>query len=412
MTKRMNNLFMTRYIFLIFISITSLLYPQKKPVVEEIINKVNIDSLMNNLSELTGEKEISLSAGNIKITSRYRNNLGNTYAFQYLKKKFDKIGLQVYQQDFLNDGQNIYAIQRGIEKPNQFILICAHYDDMPLGDFAPGADDNGSGTVAVLEAARILSKYQFNFSIIYALFDLEEQGLLGSAYFAQQARSHNDSIIAVINMDMISWDSNNDFAAEVHVQDVVNSIHLAQVFHDTNKNYNIGLKLFTNYPGSTASDHASFWRNGYTAAMLIESFKDFNSYYHQPGDDISKVNKPFYEKMTKLALGVLSEYAGTEKDTEVIRTTPTAFYLFYNYPNPFNLSTKIRYNISQETYTRLIVYDALGNEIAKLVDGIQKPNYYEIDFDERYTKNLSSGIYFYSLQAGNYFAVRKMILAK
>ncbi|MCX7875280.1 MAG: M28 family peptidase [Melioribacteraceae bacterium] len=403
---------MKRAILLIIILFSSTIFSQKKEVINEIIKKVSIDTLMNNLSILTGDKETSFGGGNIRITSRHRNSLGNTYALQYLKRKFEKIGLPVYQQDFLNDGQNIYAIQKGIKKPNQYVIICAHYDCMPFGDFAPGADDNGSGTIAVLEAARILSKYQFNYSIIYALFDLEEQGLLGSSYYAQQASMRKDSIIAVINLDMIGWDSNNDYAAEVHVQDVVNSIHLAQVFHDSNKNYEIGIKLFTNYPGSTASDHASFWRNGFTAAMLIESFKDFNFYYHQTSDDISKINKDFYEKMTKLAISVLSEYAGTEKDVEEIKTTPTAFYLSFNYPNPFNNSTKIRYNLSQETYTRLIVYDALGNEVFKLVDGIQKPNYYEINFDERFTKKLSSGVYFYSLQAGNYFAVRKMILTK
>lgn len=403
---------MIRFFLILLIFINTITLPQKKPIVEEIINKVSIDTLMNNLRELTGDKEISLGGGNIRITSRYSNSLGNIYALQYLKRKFEKIGLPVYQQDFLNDGQNIYAIQRGIQKPNQYVIICAHYDDMPFEDFAPGADDNGSGTIAVLEAARILSKYQFNFSIIYALFDLEEQGLLGSSYFAQQARSRNDSIIAVINLDMIGWDSNNDYAAEVHVQDVVNTIHLAQIFHDTNKNYDIGIKLFTNYPGSTSSDHASFWRYGYTAVMLIETFKDFNIYYHQPGDDVTKINKSFYEKMSKLAIAVLAEYAGTEKDTTFIKTYPAAHYLYFNYPNPFNNFTKIRYNISQETYTRLIVYDALGNEIIKLVDEIQKPNYYEINFDDRYTKNLSSGVYFYSLHTGNYFAVRKMIITK
>lgn len=400
-----------RILIFLFFLVANLL-AQKKEAIEKIINNVNIDTLMNNLSVLTGEKPTSIGAGEIKITSRHRNSLGNTYAAQFLKRKFQQIGLTVFQQDFLNDGQNIYAIQKGVQKPNQYVIICAHYDNMPFGDFAPGADDNGSGTVAVLEAARILSKYQFNYSIIYALWDLEEQGLLGSSYYAQQANLRKDSIIAVINLDMISWDSNNDYAAEVHVQDVANSIHLAQIFHDINKNNDIGIKLFTSYPGSTASDHASFWRNGYTAVLLIESFKDFNFYYHQTNDDITKVNQNFFNKMTKLALGVLAEYAGTERDTQQVISTPTAFHLFNNYPNPFNSSTKIRYNLAYESYTRLIVYDALGNELFKLVDGVQKPNYYEIEFDEKFTKNLASGIYFYSLQAGNYFAVRKMILVK
>lgn len=403
---------MNKKIFLLLIFIYSISFAQQKEIINAIISKVNIDSLMETLSQLTGDKETNIGGGNIRITSRYRSSLGNSYAAQFLKRKFQKLGLQVYQQDFMQDGQNIYAIQRGVQKPNNYVIISAHYDDMPIGDFSPGADDNGSGTCAVLEAARILSKYEFNYSIIYALFDLEEQGLFGSTYYAEQARMRKDSIIAVINLDMIGWDSNNDFASEVHVQNISNSIHLAQVFHDMNKNYSIGLQLFTNYPGSSASDHASFWRNGYTAVMLIESFKDFNFYYHQPGDDISKINKLFYERMTKLAVAVLSEYAGTDKDTIIYKPTPTAFHLSNNYPNPFNTSTKIRYNISNETFVRLSVYDALGNEVAKLVNEIQKPNFYEINFDENLTRKLSSGVYFYSLQAGNYFAVRKMVLAK
>ena len=74
-------------------------------------------------------------------------------------------------------------------KPNQQIIICAHFDSKPYSGPAPGADDNGSGTSAVLEAARILSKYKTDYTIIYALWDNEEIGLRGSAYYAQQASS-------------------------------------------------------------------------------------------------------------------------------------------------------------------------------------------------------------------------------
>ncbi|MDH3269585.1 MAG: T9SS type A sorting domain-containing protein, partial [Ignavibacteria bacterium] len=100
-----------------------------------------------------------------------------------------------------------------------------------------------------------------------------------------------------------------------------------------------------------------------------------------------------------------------------LEIVPSEFVLEQNYPNPFNPSTKIKYNIpsviasgtTQSQFVSLKVYDALGNEVVNLVDEEQTVGNYEIEFD---ATGLSSGIYFYKLQAGSFVETKKMILLK
>ena len=88
---------------------------------------------------------------------------------------------------------------------------------------------------------------------------------------------------------------------------------------------------------------------------------------------------------------------------------PEHFKLAQNYPNPFNPATKIQYTITETSDVRLIVYNMLGQKTATLVDKIQNPMVYEINFDG---SNLASGVYFYKLQVGNNVQMRKMVLLK
>jgi Zn-dependent M28 family amino/carboxypeptidase len=108
-------------------------------------------------------------------------------------------------------GKNAYAIKIGTKYPNQKFIICGHFDDMPSGALAPGADDNASGTSAVLEAARILAPLQLEYTVIFIAFDEEERGLIGSHAYADSSFNRGDSILFVFNYDMIAWDGNNDY---------------------------------------------------------------------------------------------------------------------------------------------------------------------------------------------------------
>lgn len=384
----------------------SFLSAQVNDQIQTIINKVSIDTLIYNLRGLTGDIPVKLNNTSVSLLSRNRLSPGNSYVPTYLDQIFSRLGLVSLQQNFMSDGTNVYAIQPGITKPNQYVIICAHYDDMPYSGIAPGADDNGSGTVAVLEAARILSKYKFDYSIIYALWDLEEYGLYGSYYYAQEASFRGDNIVAVINLDMIGWDSNNDFKAEVHTKNISSTNELGQLFIDTNKKYSLGLNLFVTNPGSNSSDHASFWKFNYPAFLLIELMSDFNLHYHKSTDDVSKINKVYFEKMAKLGIGVTAASAVLAQNTSVVNPIPAKYALKQNYPNPFNPETTISYEIEAPSIVTLKVYGVLGNEVATLVDEFKSAGAYRSNFSIKNTE-LPTGIYFYSINAGHFHQTKK-----
>ena len=88
---------------------------------------------------------------------------------------------------------------------------------------------------------------------------------------------------------------------------------------------------------------------------------------------------------------------------------PAKYYLAQNYPNPFNPITKIKYSISQPSFVVLKVYDILGNEIETLVNEEQPSGFYEVEFD---AASISSGVYFYQLQAGDFISTKRLVLLK
>ena len=118
--------------------------------------------------------------------------------------------------------RNVVAIQRGTERPDEVIIVQAHYDSRvtdPLNatDDAPGANDDGSGSVMVLEAARILSQRQYPSTIIYALLTGEEQGLYGASILADWVGEKGMTVKAVLNNDMIGNSCGSDGYCEPDV---------------------------------------------------------------------------------------------------------------------------------------------------------------------------------------------------
>jgi len=94
---------------------------------------------------------------------------------------------------------------------------------------------------------------------------------------------------------------------------------------------------------------------------------------------------------------------------EVNNILPAEYLLKQNYPNPFNPSTKIKFNLPEANNVKLAIYNALGQEVATLVNNYMSAGSYEFNFD---ASNLTSGIYFYSVSAGRYSSIKKMMLVK
>lgn len=88
---------------------------------------------------------------------------------------------------------------------------------------------------------------------------------------------------------------------------------------------------------------------------------------------------------------------------------PTAYKLFDNYPNPFNPSTTLKYTLPEASFTSIKIYDALGMGVSSLVNETKSAGTYEVEFN---AAGLSSGIYYYTIQAGSFIETKKMILMK
>ena len=293
-------------LFLLVLFISSNLFPQS-PVVQQILNAASQDSLVKFVRELSGNIPTIINGTSQTILSRHKLQPGNALAETYIKQKLQSYGMTTTIQSFSTTGKNVYGVQMGTEFPNQKYIICAHFDDMPSGTTAPGADDNASGTAAVIEAARIFSQFDFPFTIVYALWDEEEQGLIGSEYYATQAQSAGDSILGVVNMDMIAYDGNGDGNADVHNSSVANTGQLKDKMLEVNLLYGINLDLDV-VPSQPYSDHDSFLNHGYGAILLIEDDNDFHPYYHTVNDLIQYYNQPYFFKMAKLSFATLASF--------------------------------------------------------------------------------------------------------
>lgn len=279
--------------------------------IQAILNSVNIDTLMFRTEEISGERGVFVNGVVDTIFSRNRNKPGNELAFKFIRNKLISYGYQVDSASFgTAGGKNIWAIKPGLLYPNKKVIICAHYDAMPNGPISPGADDNGASVATVLEAARILTDYDFEYTIIFALWDDEEYGLLGSANYANSAYVANDTIHGVINMDAIAHDSDNDDIARVHAKPIGNSQAIADTVLSVNIEYNIGLNMILVNPGATYSDHASFWNRNYGAVLMIQDWdNDANPHYHLASDSIYYFNIPYFHKLAKLSIGSAAAFA-------------------------------------------------------------------------------------------------------
>lgn len=287
-----------------------LLHAQQHPVVSSILSQVSIDSLMYRSEEISGYRGVIVNGVLDTIFSRYRNRPGNELAYRYIMQKFTSFGLEVDSQKFGSLGKNALAIQPGFVYPHRYFILCAHYDGLPNTTIAPAADDDGSGVATVLEAARILSQFDFEYTIKYAIWDEEEQGLIGSNAYATWALNNHDTVMGVINLDAIAWDGNNDSVARIHVKPIADSESLGDSLFIMNERYDIGLNLIINNPGATYSDHASFWNKGYSALLFIEDWdNDPNPQYHTVRDSVTYFNVSYYHRTSKLAIAALSSLA-------------------------------------------------------------------------------------------------------
>jgi len=230
---------------------------------------------------------------------------------------FQSFGLSTSLDPFTYGGgtyYNVVSVLPGTTRPKDIYLVGAHYDS--VGN--PGADDNASGVAGVLEAARVLSQYDFGCTIAFIAFDAEEAGLRGSDAYAAAAKARGDNILGMLSLDMIAYNVKgvgNPGAADIYGR----TDPIKQALANAVAAYGNGITATLNGP-LDASDHAPFEWQGYPAALLIEEWG--NPYYHTAQDNIDTPNYidyGFATNMTRSAVGFLAT-AGTLSDNANLLT--------------------------------------------------------------------------------------------
>ncbi|MEO5560944.1 MAG: M28 family peptidase [Dokdonella sp.] len=215
-------------------------HPVEQPVLREIVGRVSADELKATITQLVGFG----TRHTLSDTKSKTRGIGA--ARRWVKTRFEDFskacdgcldvvapaqtftGTRVPQPTEVMD---IVAIQRGTSDPNRVIVITGHLDSrvtdvMDIQHDAPGANDDGSGTAAVIEAARVLSKYRFPATLVYAALSGEEQGLYGGKVLADYAKQQHWHV---------ETDLNNDIVGNTHGQDGVVDNTVVRVFSEGTK---------------------------------------------------------------------------------------------------------------------------------------------------------------------------------
>lgn len=233
--------------------------------------------------------------------------------------------LNANRNENLPDSENIWAFIEGSEKPNEVIVISAHYDHIGLknGLVYNGADDDGSGTVALLEIAQAFKIAQKEGhgpkrSVLILHVTGEEHGLHGSRFYSENPLFPLANTITNINIDMIGRrdefhkDSNN--YVYLIGSDYL-STDLYNICEEANKKH---INLFVDYKFNDKkdpnrfyyrSDHYNFAKNGIPSVFL---FNGVHADYHQASDEVDKIEFDALTKRTQLAFAIAWELANRE----------------------------------------------------------------------------------------------------
>ncbi len=338
-------------------------------VIQQMLQEMSIDSMIRHVEQLTGVLPVDVGQGEQYILSRHRDAPGNALAEEFIIQKLTQYGLQPGTQVFSSTGRNIIAMKQGQVPGAAPVLAGAHFDAMPGGVYeAPGADDNGSGTAALLEMARVIADHDLEHPVMFVFWDEEEQGRIGSAFHAGGLAANDLQLRAVINMDAIAYDSNHDAKARIHSRPIGNSHEIADTVFSVHEQYQIGLDLLLTVPGATYSDHASYWFEDYGAVLIIEEFgADGNPYYHTPNDKVEHFNVPYYEKLARLSLAAVAALAvpiGPVGVAEMPSTTNVTIH-----PNPVRDHFDLWLDLGHTDQVRITLHDAWGREVGVLLDG-------------------------------------------
>jgi hypothetical protein len=279
--------------------------------VEQMIHSISSDSLLFH----------------IRMLERFGTRADHTpqvdSAADYIVNVMKRYGLEVESLPFYSPdwmyvdeassrivSRNICGTLKGTGPSNAECIIVGHFDSVHQG---PGGNDNASGVAAVLEAARICSRFSFALTIRFLAVGSEEVGLIGSYHYAQEAKSERRNIISVVNGDMLGYPVLGDAKRLVVAGGTKwNALMDSTLVYNRRYNLNFVVDAHTSVYGG--SDQESFLRAGYTAVEIsegsaLEIWSGMDPYYHSPFDTSDKLNADLLRHCAQLMMATTAEMA-------------------------------------------------------------------------------------------------------
>jgi Peptidase family M28 len=349
----------------LFIAGAYLMSAQEKalqPRVREVIEAVSEERIAVTIRKLAGfPTRNTLSTEGIAAARQwilqefqsYSPRLQVTLEHFKVKKNEERIFRDV-------DLYNVVAVLPGTSMPETQILVAGHYDSLNLvpkpgaanppetSDNAaertasydwtqvdvpsPGANDDGSGTAAVMELARVLSRYEFPKTLVFIAFAGEEQGLIGSTLHAAQARKQDQVIEAVLNNDIIGGETSGNgrtgnSSVNVFGSDFTdsNSQQLARYVRQTEERYLPSMRVNMIYMQDRlgrGGDHSPFQQEGYAAVRFSTPNEDY-AHQHSATDLVEFVSAPYTARVARINAAVAASLALAPKPPVVTRVATT-----------------------------------------------------------------------------------------
>lgn len=378
-------------LFLCFFTIFSTNAQVFNPYYNGIVENTSSANILNDLTTLVdfGVKE----PGSSEIEN----------AKNWIIARYQALGYTAIEtQEFNVSGQttsNIIITKTGSVYPNTFLIIDGHYDTIN----GPGANDNGSGTVLILELARLLKDVDTEYSIKFIHFSGEEEGLIGSEYYVNNTViPENLDIKLVLNIDEVggvAGMNNNTIVCERDESSPgSNNAQSAQATQEMANCFGLYSNLQTEISYAYASDYMPFEDNGEIITGLYEANE--SPYPHGPNDIIENMDPDYVFEVAKGTLGSALHFAVAREPLGISENNLEANIMLY--PNPTDGILNIRLNTSLSEPLEMAVFDVLGKKVYNTSLSIENTT-----LDLRF---LGSGVYAAVFKTGDDLAVKRIIL--
>ena len=369
-------------------------------LVWQLVNSVNADSVLETIRRLQN------------FYTRYSTTESLRQACSWMRGELADFGCDSTYLDTWSSqyAPNVVGVKIGRVTPELIYIIDGHIDNTSNfePDHCPGSDDNGSGTAAVVEAARVLADMDFDCTVWFIGFTGEEQGLLGSADFAQRCRSRGDSVCGVLNFDMISYGRKEVDSFEVIGKPSNPNCAWLMDFYIAQADTFSALKpIRIMDAGARYSDHSSFWDQGYVAFCGIED--DFTPEYHHLGDTIGPLyyascgtnNWLMATEAIKAAGASIAKLAGASPRTGVEEGTPSRpARIARVVPTVGRAPVTLRFSSRPARSARVEVYDGAGSLVEVM----------PVSGSAAEWRGAAAGVYFLRLTDGGATSAAKVVL--